>query len=823
MASENDRLAQIFIWKQVGTSDLEYARQILSVVNPGALRVLVSENPPVRFFTVYGPWPEDPWARALADIRSVPNPSSSHWADTTRYDLAGWQGVDQRTGAHLFIITAYRKSNAPLGEAIQVAPAPAPTYTTVTVPQVPYYPQQPTGPLNWPPRSEQERSELLTPDVKSGQARSTQFLDATSDSTSTIAPPSQPEPPPAQGKEVQASPGRQQRDTTVTTPSLSPLYSKAIGAEVSALATDVLLPDSYAPYYVGFGPRLVAALLDFFFMGLLQLGTLFLIIEASDNAHVDDLASWLATYAPLLGLGLLLFSAYHIVQWTVWGTTLGKHIMNIRVVGANGQRLGFTRALVRMLGYFFSLSIGGLGGFLMIAFDPRRQGLHDKLADTYVVPFNPRAVAPRGLPGYATTSTPRAEGAPTRPTTTAIVTPPTTSMAAATVAGNQTFGTVELTPAIGRQSGARDFRGFYSQQGTETVLHLPELPDDPYRSARGTDDPDTRIDLADTQGLQSVFAGPITGPLGVASVPQQQSNRSYMTERARELYRQGVLQMADGVQPSERGYKVEPGFARMSALAFKGAVELVPNSVVYRYLYGVALRHAEGFEVAISEFRRVLDLDPNYYEARQQIAYGPRWHDAFSYTPWLPAPAASDGELPAPLMALLPASRDPVTRLALLREGSSKVISVLTKTPRSAWARPLTDDIPAHIDMTVSRTPYGPIIAFYLVVDDKPGDPYKGETFLNPHDPGYPTYDACQLGQNLVAQLSKQDHTYLIFVDENNKLILSRRLNFDPSTQVTIAQCLYDIQTLPAQAMDTSRFQQAAQWHMQNFSLDQVK
>ena len=66
-------------------------------------------------------------------------------------------------------------------------------------------------------------------------------------------------------------------------------------------------------------------------------------------------------------------------------------------------------------------------------------------------------------------------------------------------------------------------------------------------------------------------------------------------------------------------------------------------------------------------------------------------------------------------------------------------------------------------------------------------------------------------------------HTYLIFVDENNKLILSRRLNFDPSTQVTIAQCLYDIQTLPAQAMDASRFQQAAQWHMQNFSLDQVK
>jgi hypothetical protein len=123
----------------------------------------------------------------------------------------------------------------------------------------------------------------------------------------------------------------------------------------------------------------------------------------------------------------------------------------------------------------------------------------------------------------------------------------------------------------------------------------------------------------------------------------------------------------------------------------------------------------------------------------------------------------------------------------------------------------------------LSRTPPGPIIAFYLIVEDNPRDPYKGETFLNPHDPGYPAYDACQLGQNLASQLHRQDHTYLIFVDENNKLLMSRKLEFDPQTQVKINQCIYEIQTLPAQAMDAARFQQAAQWHMQNFGLDQIK
>ena len=126
-----------------------------------------------------------------------------------------------------------------------------------------------------------------------------------------------------------------------------------------------------------------------------------------------------------------------------------------------------------------------------------------------------------------------------------------------------------------------------------------------------------------------------------------------------------------------------------------------------------------------------------------------------------------------PLLALPPANNEPVTRLVLLREGNARVVSVLSRTPRASWARPL-DRPAARIDMVLSRTPSGPIMAFYVIVDDNPDDPYKAETFLNPHDPGGPTYDACQLGQNLLSQLHRQDHTYLIFVDEENKPMLSR-------------------------------------------------
>ena len=131
--------------------------------------------------------------------------------------------------------------------------------------------------------------------------------------------------------------------------------------------------------------------------------------------------------------------------------------------------------------------------------------------------------------------------------------------------------------------------------------------------------------------------------------------------------------------------------------------------------------------------------------------------------------------------------------------------------------------MPARIELVLTRTPAGPIIGFYAVVRDHPENPYKGETFLNPHDPGQPSDDACQLGQNMMAQLARQDHMYLVFVDENDRLLLSRKLPFDAATQVNIARVHYEVQGLPPQIMDSSRFQQAAQWHMEHFSLDQIK
>jgi uncharacterized RDD family membrane protein YckC len=95
----------------------------------------------------------------------------------------------------------------------------------------------------------------------------------------------------------------------------------------------------------------------------------------------------------------LFILAYPIVWWVLIGQTPGKMLFGLRVVRSDGQRLTIWRALLRCFAYWLSALPLGLG-FFWVLFDRRRQGWHDKLADTSVVyaPQTHRPLAPRALP-----------------------------------------------------------------------------------------------------------------------------------------------------------------------------------------------------------------------------------------------------------------------------------------------------------------------------------------------------------------------------------------------------------------------------------------
>ncbi len=87
-----------------------------------------------------------------------------------------------------------------------------------------------------------------------------------------------------------------------------------------------------------------------------------------------------AGLALLAILGFLYFFLFTALR----GQTFGKHLLKLRVIDGYGERPSLMRSLLRTVAYLPSLLLLALG-FLWIGFDREKRGLHDWIADTYVV------------------------------------------------------------------------------------------------------------------------------------------------------------------------------------------------------------------------------------------------------------------------------------------------------------------------------------------------------------------------------------------------------------------------------------------------------
>jgi uncharacterized RDD family membrane protein YckC len=84
----------------------------------------------------------------------------------------------------------------------------------------------------------------------------------------------------------------------------------------------------------------------------------------------------------------IVFALYYmtLLHW-LWGQTLGKMAMGVRVVDLSGEPIGMGRAIVRTLGYLISEATLGVG-FLIAALRADRRALHDLIAGTRVERVN---------------------------------------------------------------------------------------------------------------------------------------------------------------------------------------------------------------------------------------------------------------------------------------------------------------------------------------------------------------------------------------------------------------------------------------------------
>lgn len=91
-------------------------------------------------------------------------------------------------------------------------------------------------------------------------------------------------------------------------------------------------------------------------------------------------AAVLRRIAPTLTMAALYFGLF----WSLTGQTLGHRLLRLRVVDPYGHPPRPWWAALRVLGHGLGLLAGAMG-WLWVAFDREKRGLHDHLARTYVV------------------------------------------------------------------------------------------------------------------------------------------------------------------------------------------------------------------------------------------------------------------------------------------------------------------------------------------------------------------------------------------------------------------------------------------------------
>lgn len=146
--------------------------------------------------------------------------------------------------------------------------------------------------------------------------------------------------------------------------------------------------------YAGFFVRLAAYFIDCIIVGAalmaIRIPVWFLSLGGAFGFLLDDFIFEYSVYDIVL---YLLKVTYFVLLTYFTGSTLGKKLLQIQVVSAEGRKPSFFEIAFReSVGRFLSALIIYVG-YIMVGADKQKRGLHDILSDTCVVYHHQKTVA----------------------------------------------------------------------------------------------------------------------------------------------------------------------------------------------------------------------------------------------------------------------------------------------------------------------------------------------------------------------------------------------------------------------------------------------
>lgn len=145
--------------------------------------------------------------------------------------------------------------------------------------------------------------------------------------------------------------------------------------------------------------RLGAYILDSLFFVVLMIPLFFMGFGAAFMGEADSFSGSLygATFFLTFGISMLIGLGVQCYLLYKYSQTLGKRMVNIKIVRTDGSRANFPRLFfLRMVLPQIVYQIPMVGGILalinaLFIFGQKKQCIHDLVADTYVIDVNPQA------------------------------------------------------------------------------------------------------------------------------------------------------------------------------------------------------------------------------------------------------------------------------------------------------------------------------------------------------------------------------------------------------------------------------------------------
>ncbi|TYR82150.1 RDD family protein [Priestia megaterium] len=142
-----------------------------------------------------------------------------------------------------------------------------------------------------------------------------------------------------------------------------------------------LLKETVQPkvYYAGFWMRFWAYLLDLLIIGSIDR---IIVKPLFDVLHLSQEDGF---FSPFWFVTALTFYGYFVLMTKYFGQTLGKMVFGLKVIHLHEDSLSWSAVLFREgIGRYISKTLL-LIGYLLVAFLPKKQGIHDYYADTTVI------------------------------------------------------------------------------------------------------------------------------------------------------------------------------------------------------------------------------------------------------------------------------------------------------------------------------------------------------------------------------------------------------------------------------------------------------